>query len=46
MNLRKSSKTTVKGDTPSSSTFIPKVNSFIQEVLGHRYSFLLEEMEN
>lgn len=39
MNLRKSSKTTVKGDTPSSSTFIPKVNSFIQEVLGHRYSF-------
>lgn len=32
---------TVKGDTsktPSSSTFISKVNSFIQEVLGHRYS--------
>ena len=24
--------------TPSSSTFIAKVNSFIQEVLGHRYS--------
>jgi integrase/recombinase XerD len=31
----------VKGDTsktPSNSTFISKVNSFIQEVLGHRYS--------
>ena len=32
---------TVKGDTsktPSSSTFISKMNKFIQEVLGHRYS--------
>jgi integrase/recombinase XerD len=32
---------TTKGNplkTPSSSTFIAKVNSFIQEVLGHRYS--------
>ena len=31
---------TTKGNplkTPSSSTFIAKVNSFIQEVLGHRY---------
>ena len=31
---------TVKGDTskiPSGSTFIKKVNTFIQEVLGHRY---------
>ncbi|MCT7572796.1 tyrosine-type recombinase/integrase [Aliarcobacter butzleri] len=33
---------TTKGNTlktPSSSTFIAKVNSFIQEALGHRYSF-------
>jgi len=32
---------TVKGNplkTPSSSTYISNVNSFIQEVLGHRYS--------
>ncbi|MFY4767526.1 tyrosine-type recombinase/integrase [Aliarcobacter butzleri] len=32
---------TTKGNTlktPNSSTFIAKVNSFIQEVLGHRYS--------
>ncbi|MFW2557299.1 tyrosine-type recombinase/integrase [Aliarcobacter butzleri] len=32
---------TVKGNplkTPRSSTFIAKINSFIQEVLGHRYS--------
>lgn len=32
---------TTKGSTlktPSSSTFIAKVNSFIQEILGHRYS--------
>jgi len=32
---------TVKGDTsktPSSSTYISNANSFIQEVLGHRYS--------
>lgn len=32
---------TVKGNTsktPSSSTFISKINSFIHEVLGHRYS--------
>ena len=32
---------TVKGNplkTPSSSTFISKINSFIQEVLGNRYS--------
>jgi len=32
---------TVKGNTskiPASSTFIKKVNTFIQEVLGHRFS--------
>jgi integrase/recombinase XerD len=32
---------TVKGNIskiPASSTFIKKVNTFIQEVLGHRYS--------